>query len=202
MFYPRNPIIFPPKLAGPFCRAWGLINQHHNQKSMVSFPNSLPSATSRTVHRYTAIKLLKTKIYKMQITYKERKKTRRFRHWRTAKSPHGLGRWSPHGPIGLVRRAGGDGRALRLDSLQSTVLAELIRKELRRLKILEFQGHVHSHLPANYPWLYIIHVISLVLLYQKVFCPIIFEAALGQMQPNTILTLPSNGGFIKICIYI
>ena len=47
----------------------------------------------------------------------------------------------PHGPlktfpsqnrIGLVRRAGGDGKALRLDSLQSTVLAELIRKELRR----------------------------------------------------------------------
>eukprot|EP00434_Breviolum_minutum_P016331 symbB.v1.2.014392.t1/scaffold1052.1/size141681/9 len=33
---------------------------------------------------------------------------------------------------GLVRRAGGDGKALRLDSLQSTVLAELIRKELRR----------------------------------------------------------------------
>lgn len=103
MFYPRNPIIFPPKLAGPFCRAWGLINQHHNQKSMVSFPNSLPSATSRTVHRYTAIKLLKTKIHNMQITFGKVKNTtfyvtggRKILPWKVI----------PHGPFPKPHRLG------------------------------------------------------------------------------------------------
>ena len=88
-------------------------------------------------------------------------------------------------PIGLVRRAGGDGKALRLDSLQSTVLAELIRKELRRLRDFEFQGHVNFTSTCS-----------------TGFLPVNFQAALGQMQPNTILTLPSNGGLIDINKYI
>lgn len=151
--------------------------QHHNQKR-VSFPNSLPRATERKVHKYTATKLSENK----HLQYANYKDVIR------ALEDVILSRLVNDQkicPIGLVRRAGGDGKALRLDSLQSTVLAELIRKELRRLRDFEFQGHVHFTSTCS-----------------TGFLPVNFQAALGQMQPNTILTLPSNGGLIDINKYI
>ena len=162
MFYPRNPIIFPPKLACFFCRAWGAHRSAHIStitKKEFHFPIPYQGPPREKVHvDIPPQSFLKTNIYNMQIT-----RTLYATSLEEVVLPPkyglfvtGLSRLvndqkicpdqkclegDPHGPlktfpsiyrIGLVRRAGGDGKALRLDSLQSTVLAELIRKELRR----------------------------------------------------------------------
>lgn len=193
MFYPRNPIIFPPKLAGSFCRAWGAHRSAHiSTTTKKEFHSPIPyqGPPREKCIDIPPQSFLKTNIYNMQIT-----RTLYATSLEEVVLPPkyglfvtGLSRLVNDQkicPIGLVRRAGGDGKALRLDSLQSTVLAELIRKELRRLRDFEFQGHVHFTSTCS-----------------TGFLPVNFQAALGQMQPNTILTLPSNGGLIDINKYI